>query len=133
LSRDEILTLGIQLADALTYMHARGGLHRDLKPGNIGLTRDGVMKLLDFGLSAEAAAPAGTRAYLPPEALTGAPPDTAVDLWGLCTVLLEAGGGRHADLDAFFSRALAPSPEDRFQSSAEIQRALVGLQDASPS
>jgi protein kinase-like protein len=133
LPRNEILTLGIELADALTYMHARGVLHRDLKPGNIGLTSDGVMKLLDFGLSADAEAPAGTRAYLPPEALAGAPPDTAVDLWGLCTVLIEAGGGRHANLNAFFSRALAPSREDRFQSSVEIQQALVRLQDASPS
>jgi hypothetical protein len=89
--------------------------------------------LLDFGLSADAGMPAGTPAYLPPEVLAGAAPDVAVDLWGLCTVLLEAGGERQADLDAFFRRALAPSREDRFQSSVEIQQALVRLQDASPS
>jgi hypothetical protein len=127
LPRAEVLALGIWLADALTYMHARGMLHRDLKPGNIGLTADGVMKLLDFGLSADSGTPAGTRAYLPPEALAGAPPDAAVDLWGLCTVLVEAGGGQYQDLEAFFRRGLAPSREHRFQSSVEIREALVRL------
>jgi tRNA A-37 threonylcarbamoyl transferase component Bud32 len=128
LPRDEILTLGIDLAAALTYMHARGVLHRDLKPGNIGLTSDGVVKLLDFGLSADTGIPAGTPAYLPPETLAGAAPEAAVDLWGLCTVLAEAGGSQHADLDAFFSRALAPSRDDRFQSAVEIREALIRFQ-----
>ena len=128
LPREEVLALGIRLADALTYMHARGVLHRDLKPGNIGLTADGAMKLLDFGLSADSGTPAGTPAYLPPEALAGAAPDIAVDLWGLCIVLAEAGGRRYQDLEAFFSRGLAPSREDRFQSSVEIREALAALQ-----
>jgi tRNA A-37 threonylcarbamoyl transferase component Bud32 len=127
LPRAEVLALGIRLADALTYMHERGVLHRDLKPSNIGLTSDGVTKLLDFGLSAEVGTPAGTLAYLPPEALDGAPPDTAVDIWGLSTVLIQAGGGQFEDLAGFFKRALAPSREDRFQSSAEFRDALVRL------
>ncbi|HEX9365753.1 MAG TPA: serine/threonine-protein kinase, partial [Vicinamibacterales bacterium] len=128
LPRAEVLALGIWLADAVTYMHARGLLHRDLKPGNIGVTADGVMKLLDFGLSADSGTPAGTPAYLPPEALAGAPPDAAVDLWGLCTVLHDAGGGQCEDLKAFFSRAFAASRDDRFHSSVEIREALVRLQ-----
>ena len=128
LPRAEILTLGIRVADALAYMHARGVLHRDLKPGNIGLTADGLTKLLDFGLSADWGTPAGTPAYLPPEALAGAAPDAGVDLWGLCTVLREAGGGDYRDLDAFFHRGLAPSREDRFHSSLELGEALVHLQ-----
>jgi hypothetical protein len=128
LPRAEVLALGIWLADALTYMHARGMLHRDLKPGNIGLTADGVMKLLDFGLSADSGTPAGTPAYLPPEALAGAPPDAAVDLWGLCTVLRDAGGGRYEDFNVFFSRAFAAARDDRFQSSVEIGEALLDLQ-----
>jgi len=127
LPRAEVVALGIRLADALTYMHDRGLLHRDVKPGNIGLTSDGLAKLLDFGLSDAAGAPAGTPAYLPPEALDGAPPDAADDLWGLCAVLLEAGGGRGEDLTAFFDRALAPSRQDRFQSAADIRDALLRL------
>jgi tRNA A-37 threonylcarbamoyl transferase component Bud32 len=128
LPRAEVLALGLWLADALTYMHARGVLHRDLKPGNIGLTADGVMKLLDFGLSADWGTPAGTPAYLPPEALAGAPPDVAVDLWGLCTVLHDAGGRQYEEFNAFFSRAFAASRDDRFHSSVEIRGALIHLQ-----
>jgi tRNA A-37 threonylcarbamoyl transferase component Bud32 len=128
LPQADVLALGIRLADALTYMHERGLLHRDVKPSNIGFTSDGVSKLLDFGLSADAGAPAGTPDYLPPEALNGAPPDTAVDLWGLSTVLFQAGGERCGDLTVFFARALATAREDRFQSSAEIRDALLQLQ-----
>lgn len=123
----EIITLGIRLADALSYMHERGLLHRDVKPSNIGLTADGVTKLLDFGLSADTGTLAGTPAYLPPEALGGAPPDAAVDLWGLATVLLRAGGEPRGVLTDFFDRALAPAREDRFQSAAAIRDALVRL------
>jgi tRNA A-37 threonylcarbamoyl transferase component Bud32 len=128
LPQADILALGIRLADGLRYMHERGLLHRDVKSSNIGLTSDGVSKLLDFGLSGDAGTPAGTPAYLPPEALDGAAPDTAVDLWGLCTVLLEAGGGQRGELAAFFERALAPAREPRFQSAADIREALLRLQ-----
>lgn len=126
----EVLALGIRLADALSYMHARGVLHRDLKPSNIGLTIDGAAKLLDFGLATGSELPAGTPEYLPPEALDGAPPDVAVDLWGLATVLRNACE-RRADesrtLTAFFDRALAPAPEARFQSSDEMRKAMESL------
>ncbi len=49
---DEVLGLGIELADALDRMHASGLLHRDIKPSNIGYTAEGLPKLLDFGLAA---------------------------------------------------------------------------------
>ncbi|MBA2302336.1 MAG: serine/threonine protein kinase [Acidobacteria bacterium] len=127
---DEVLTLGIRVADALTYMHSRGVLHRDLKPSNIGLTLDGAAKLLDFGLATGSEWPAGTPQYLPPEALQGAPPDAAVDLWALATVLLKASGGpadQPIELTAFFDRALATDPALRLRSSAEMWRALRSL------
>jgi serine/threonine protein kinase len=130
LSLVETLTLGIRLAEALSYMHACGGLHRDIKPGNIGLTASGAPKLLDFGLATDHGAFAGTPAYLPPEALDGALPDAAVDLWGLSVVLLEACGGRGrmpAALAPFFNRALAPGEETRFQSADEWRAALEGV------
>jgi serine/threonine protein kinase len=109
-------------------MHDRGLLHRDVKPSNIGLTTDGVAKLLDFGLSDDLGTAAGTPDYLPPEALEGAAPDTAVDLWGLATVLLRSLGEPPDRLAAFFDRALAPARHDRFQSGAELRDALVRLQ-----
>jgi tRNA A-37 threonylcarbamoyl transferase component Bud32 len=127
LSRDEVLALGLCLADALIYMHERGVLHRDLKPANIGVTADGEMKLLDFGLSADFGAPAGTAAYLPPEALAGGAPDTAVDLWGLATVLLHSGGESCEALAPFFARALAQARETRFQSGGEVRAALLRI------
>jgi len=123
----DVLALGIRLAEALTYMHARGVLHRDVKPSNIGLTTEGVAKLLDFGLTAECETSAGTPEFLPPEALEGGAPDAALDLWGLSTVLLHAcgGGGQEPEaLIGFFDRALAADPGLRFQSSADLCAAL---------
>ena len=124
---EEIVELGMTVADALTYMHGRGVLHRDVKPGNIGMTADGAVKLLDFGLAGDEHTPAGTPAYLPPEALTGAVPDEAVDLWGLALVLRDAGGRRCPELDAFFRRALAPARDDRYESAAAMCAALRDL------
>jgi hypothetical protein len=51
LSADEAAALGAVLADVLDQVHASGVLHRDIKPSNIGYTRDGVPKLLDFGIA----------------------------------------------------------------------------------
>ena len=128
----DVLALGIRLADALAYMHAHGVLHRDLKPSNIGLTADGTAKLLDFGLSADADWLVGTPAFLPPEALAGAPPSVAVDLWGLCISLRQALGEEArwpAGFAPFFARALAVDPTTRWQSAIELRTELIRLRE----
>ncbi len=86
------------LCDALEYCHAKDILHRDIKPANIGITREGHMKFLDFGLSVSGnqhhssgvSGTVGTPRYISPEILDGTPPDAAADIYSLGLTLNEA-------------------------------------------
>lgn len=102
LSVRETLNLGVQLFEALGYLHGRGLLHRDVKPSNIGIDAFGNAKLLDFGFANSLGQDdparsylAGTPKYLPPETFRGEEPGASRDLWALALVLYEAHTGVH--------------------------------------
>src|SRR5688572_8613606 len=83
---EELILLAVQAADALEHLHARGILHRDVKPENLLVDAAGGVKLVDFGLAAGSAGgatsgAAGTADYIAPEILHGAAADVRGDLY----------------------------------------------------
>ena len=108
---EEVPRLGAQLAAGLAAAHTEGVLHRDLKPGNLRVTPDGRLKILDFGLaklfhpgeSAEATLSlnetssfSGTVPYMAPEQLHNEPPDPRTDIYSAGTVLYQCATGQRA-------------------------------------
>ena len=128
----QVLELAISIADALDAAHAKGVVHRDLKPGNVMLTREGRVKVLDFGLArlvgaesdpesaqtATFAAPLshpgqvmGTAPYMAPEQLRGEAVDARADLFSFGILVYELTSGKrpftgvsHADLSSAILR-----------------------------
>jgi len=100
---DELRDLARALSDALEAVHGVGVVHRDLKPTNVVVGRDGPV-LIDFGIAqaaghdsaevSESGVVVGTPGYLAPELLDGAEPSPETDRWGLAAVLAFAATGR---------------------------------------
>lgn len=87
----------IQVLLALAYLHRRGVLHRDLKPGNV-LVVNGQVKVVDFGLAIQqqqGADIAGTLSYMAPEVLINQPSTAASDLYAVGVMAYELLAGRH--------------------------------------
>jgi Serine/threonine protein kinase len=100
----EVVSIFVQLADALSYAHAQGVIHRDIKPVNVLLERSGRPILSDFGIAKVLAstkthltrpgAGVGTPEYMSPEQCQGGPVDGRADIYALGVMLFEAQTGR---------------------------------------
>jgi serine/threonine protein kinase/cytochrome c-type biogenesis protein CcmH/NrfG len=140
----KLLELAVPLADALVAAHEKGVIHRDLKPGNVMVTREGRVKVLDFGLAkmigadtpvahsasftATAESPIsgegrvlGTVPYMAPEQVRGEATDARSDLFSLGIILYELATGRRpfsGDSNAETTSAIlrdAPEPLNRIR------------------
>jgi TolB-like protein/Flp pilus assembly protein TadD len=93
----EAFRISIELARALAHAHGAGILHRDLKPGNLFLTREGAVKVLDFGLAlvfgAAGRLAGGTPAYMSPEQWRDAAQDARTDVWSAAVILFQLLSG----------------------------------------
>ena len=148
---------GGQAAGALSAAHAARILHRDIKPENIMLLKDGVVKILDFGLARHGgpAGPepsamgasgtisgtlSGTLLYMPPEILRGETATSASDVFSLGTFLYELTAGKHpfageTPLDVFEAiecRKLAAVGSVRHAIPEEVDRLILRMLDRNP-
>jgi serine/threonine protein kinase/tetratricopeptide (TPR) repeat protein len=108
LKLEEALSIALQIAEAVAAAHEHDVIHRDLKPGNIKITPEGKVKVLDFGLAKAVGGEAadqkstvtepgrviGTPAYMSPEQARGKPADKRSDIWSFGCVLYEMLAGR---------------------------------------
>ena len=135
-----------QICDALAAAHRYGLVHRDLKPANVLITKEGRVKLTDFGVAAftqgerddtrmtAAAHAVGTPGYMAPEAQQGTTPDPRMDVYSLGVLLYEMLTGRQPmgifelpgpPFDRVLRKALAADPGQRYADAAALRRDLL--------
>ena len=108
---EEALSIALQIAEAVSAAHNKGVVHRDLKPGNVKITPEGKVKVLDFGIAklvgpevsdqkvtavTQPGQVIGTPGYMSPEQARGKPTDKRSDIWSFGCVLYEMLTGTRA-------------------------------------
>jgi serine/threonine-protein kinase len=169
LALDEAIGIASQVARGLAKAHEKGIIHRDVKPGNILVTSDGLAKVVDFGLAKLATqarltrvgTTVGTVMYMSPEQARSEEVDERSDIWSLGVVLYEMVTGRPPfegeheqaiiysilnqtpeplarllpgapkDLERILTKALAKSPDERYQRMSELAADLDILKESS--
>jgi len=134
---EEAVRIGAQVAEALDHAHRAGVVHRDVKPANILLDRDGRARLVDFGIArvendarqqlTRTDQVVGTLRYMAPEQLAGRETDARTDLYALGLVLAELIPDLAAVPDwlrELIARLRAADPDDRPGSAGDVARAL---------
>ncbi|HLY61065.1 MAG TPA: protein kinase [Terriglobia bacterium] len=152
----EVIRLGIQLAQGMSAAHQQGLVHRDLKPGNLRVTPDNRLKVLDFGLakllrplaetdvntSRTVVAPedAGTLPYMSPEQLRGETTDARADIFAMGAVLYEMATGKRPFPETHPTRLIdsilnqSPEPPSKIHQSvsAGLDRTIMKALEKNP-
>ena len=135
---EEIIELGVQVAEALDYAHRKGIVHRDIKPSNIIVQPDGHIKITDFGIAhiedpeatqqTQAGEILGTPAYMSPEQVLSQPVDGRSDLFSLGVILYELATGKRPfqgeNLAAMFRMITGEEPPEPITLNPAMPREL---------
>jgi len=140
LSVSSVTDIAIQIAQGLAKAHEHGITHRDIKPANVMITKDGIAKILDFGLAklagqsrlTKSGSTLGTMAYMSPEQAHGEEVDHRTDIWALGVVLYEMITGQlpfkgeyeHAVMYSILNQDPQPITSLRSEAPIELERVV---------
>ncbi|HTF42788.1 MAG TPA: protein kinase, partial [Terriglobales bacterium] len=154
LDAERITKFGMAIAEALGAAHAKGVIHRDIKPGNVFVTTSGLVKVLDFGVAkllrirdgptatsvTKTEGVTGTLPYMSPEQLRGRDVDARSDIYSLGVVLYEMSTGRRpyaGDLqseliDSILNRPASPPRTNNPKLSSKLEEIILKCLEKDP-